>query len=122
MLTGPRTPKVAVAVAVAFLLAGCGSDDDDDTKKKPKASPAAKESPRPGDQRVTITWKGQKRVYAVHAPPAYTPAKKLPLVIAMHPYPSDGVYAAKLTGFNAKADKKASSSLTPTASIRPTTH
>jgi polyhydroxybutyrate depolymerase len=106
MLTGPRTPKVAVAVALALLLAGCGSDDNDDTKKKPKASPAARESPRPGDQRVTITWKGQKRVYAVHAPPAYTPAKKLPLVIAMHPYPSDGAYAAKLTGLNAKADKE----------------
>jgi poly(3-hydroxybutyrate) depolymerase len=107
MLTGPRTPKVAVAVAVALLLAGCGSDGGDDgTKTKPKAPPAAKESPRPGDQRVTITWKGKKRVYAVHAPPTYTPAKKLPLVIAMHPYPSDGAYAAKLTGLNAKADKE----------------
>ncbi|MGW3628539.1 hypothetical protein [Streptomyces sp. NPDC000880] len=105
MLTGRRTPKVAVTVAVALLLTACGSDDDD-TKKKPKAPPAAKEDPRPGDQRVTITWKGQKSVYAVHAPPTYTPAKELPLVIARHPYPSDGAYAAKLTGLNAKADKE----------------
>ncbi|MEV6399352.1 PHB depolymerase family esterase [Streptomyces sp. NPDC051907] len=108
MLTGPRTPRLAVAAAaVALLLAGCGDGDGKaEPKPKPKPSPEAKETPRPGDQRVTLTWKGKKRVYAVHAPPSYTPGAKLPLVIAMHPYPSDGTYVAQLTGLNAKADKE----------------
>ncbi|MFF3690387.1 alpha/beta hydrolase family esterase [Streptomyces sp. NPDC002187] len=102
-------PLWIAAVAVLLPLAGCGSDAGAG-KKKPKKPPATqntpKETPRPGDQTVAMTWQGKTRFYTVHAPPGYTAAKRVPLVIAMHPYPADGAYAARLTGFNAKADKE----------------
>ncbi|MGW7367602.1 alpha/beta hydrolase family esterase, partial [Streptomyces sp. NPDC054841] len=99
------------ALALLFPLAGCSANTDDDGSgkekpRKPSATQPAKETPRPGDQTVTMTWKGKQRVYTVHAPPGYTPTQQLPLVVVMHPYPADGTYAAKLTGFNAKADKE----------------
>lgn len=106
-------PVQIAALALLLPLAGCGSNTDDDggrtqTSSRPSGSrpTPAKEAPRPGDQTLTMTWKGQKRVYTVHAPPGYTPSKPLPLVVVMHPYPADGAYAAQLTGFNAKADEE----------------
>ncbi|ELS58895.1 alpha/beta hydrolase family esterase [Streptomyces viridochromogenes] len=50
-----------------------------------------------------MTWKGKQRTYKVHAPPGYTPDKELPLVIAMHPYPSTGAYMERLSGLSEKA-------------------
>jgi polyhydroxybutyrate depolymerase len=101
-------PLWIAAMAVLLPLAGCGSDEDGEKKpeKRPAAQKAPKETPRPGDHTVTMTWQGKTRFYTVHAPPGYTAAKRLPLVIAMHPYPADRAYAARLTGFNAKADKE----------------
>jgi polyhydroxybutyrate depolymerase len=97
-----------------LVLAGCsdsgetgrGKGAKSSVKPKPKPSGVAKEIPRSGDQRVTMTGKGEQRVYRVHAPPGYTPGKRLPLVVVMHPYPSDGPYVARLSGFNAEADSK----------------
>jgi polyhydroxybutyrate depolymerase len=100
MRTGPSTSKIAVVAAVGLLLAGCGFEARASTTNQ---SP---QSPRPGDHRATMMWDGKERAYTVHAPPGYTPRKKLPLVIAMHPYPSDGSYVAQLSGLNAKADKE----------------
>ncbi|WP_328944244.1 polyhydroxybutyrate depolymerase [Streptomyces sp. NBC_00250] len=104
-------PLRIAALALLLPLVGCGSNTDDGSgRRETPPSPSAKrpatvkEVPRPGDQRVTMTWKGQERVYTVHAPPGYTPGKPLPLVVVMHPYPADGAYAARLTGFDAKAD------------------
>lgn len=93
--------------ALLLLLAACGSDDDNGARdRKPTKKPPVAETPRPGDQKVTLTWKGKKRVYTVHAPPGYTRTEKLPLVIAMHPYPADGAAAATISGLSAKADKE----------------
>ncbi|MEW2392938.1 PHB depolymerase family esterase [Streptomyces venezuelae] len=94
-----------LALAALFLsLTACGSGADKastgtPTEKRPRA-----ESPRPGDQKVTLSWKGEKRVYTVHAPPTYSRTKSLPLVVAMHPYPGDGRAAAAISGLNKKAD------------------
>ncbi|MFH8610092.1 alpha/beta hydrolase family esterase [Streptomyces sp. NPDC018029] len=95
-----------MALAALLLpLAACGSDDDNSAPKSTK-KPAAAETPRPGTQKVTISWKGEKRVYTVHAPPGFRRTEKLPLVIAMHPYPGDGRAAAAISGLSAKADKE----------------
>ncbi|MFG2332770.1 alpha/beta hydrolase family esterase [Streptomyces sp. NPDC048604] len=104
-------PLQISALALLLTAAGCGANTDDggnggEKPRKPSATQPAKETPRPGDQKVTMTWKGEQRVYTVHAPPGYSPAKRLPLVVVMHPYPADGAYAAQLTGFNAKADEE----------------
>ncbi|WP_345041136.1 alpha/beta hydrolase family esterase [Streptomyces sannanensis] len=100
-------------MAFALVLVGCGSNSGSSKSarksKKPtsgSAERASKERPRPGDQKVTLTWKGKQRGYTVHAPPGYTTGKQLPLVIAMHPYPSYGDYVAQLSGFSRKADEK----------------
>ncbi|MEU7584482.1 PHB depolymerase family esterase [Streptomyces sp. NPDC041068] len=95
----------AALAALLLTLGACGSDDND-ADPKPTKKPAAQETPRPGDQKVTLTWKGEKRVYTVHAPPGYSTRDRLPLVIAMHPYPADGTAAATISGLSAKADKE----------------
>ncbi|MER5260289.1 PHB depolymerase family esterase [Streptomyces sp. NPDC002855] len=99
--------SLPLALAALLLPVGaCGSDDDEAADQKPTKKPRSAETPRPGDQKVTLTWKGKKRVYTVHAPPGYSRTEKLPLVIAMHPYPADGAAAAAISGLSAKADKE----------------
>lgn len=98
----------ALPLAVAALLsplAACGSDDNASDPPSTK-KPATMETPRPGTQKVTISWKGEKRVYTVHAPPGYARSEQRPLVIAMHPYPGDGKAAAAISGLSATADKE----------------
>lgn len=100
-------PRSAVSLAIAALLlplTACGSDTKETPGPRPSKKPAAAEIPRPGDHKVTLSWKGEKRVYTVHAPPGYTRSEKLPLVVAMHPYPADGKAMAAISGLNAKAD------------------
>ncbi|WP_079074514.1 extracellular catalytic domain type 1 short-chain-length polyhydroxyalkanoate depolymerase [Streptomyces atriruber] len=102
--------KYACPVALTVLLlplAACGSDDADNAPDRtPSKKAAAAETPRSGDQKVTISWKGHKRVYTVHAPPGFSRTKSLPLVVAMHPYPGDGRAAAAISGLNTKADEE----------------
>ncbi|MFK4070943.1 alpha/beta hydrolase family esterase [Streptomyces sp. NPDC029674] len=110
MPTRTGTPlRRALPMALAALLlplAACGSDDDNASEPKPAKKPATAETPRPGTQKVTISWKGEKRVYTVHAPPGFKRTEKLPLVVAMHPYPGDGKAAAAISGLSAKADEE----------------
>ncbi|MYY80323.1 polyhydroxybutyrate depolymerase [Streptomyces sp. SID335] len=99
--------RYACPLALVVLLlpvAACGSDNDKPPKRTPAQKPSRAESPRPGDQKVTLSWKGEKRVYTVHAPPGFSRTKSLPLIVAMHPYPGDGGAAAAISGLNAKAD------------------
>ncbi|MGW0534551.1 alpha/beta hydrolase family esterase [Streptomyces sp. NPDC003032] len=104
--THPRSAS-ALAAALLLPLVACGSEDDRGTADpKPTKKPAATEIPRPGSQKVTLSWKGEKRVYTVHAPPGYSRSEQLPLVIAMHPYPADGKAMAAISGLNAKADEE----------------
>ncbi|MEV5981658.1 PHB depolymerase family esterase [Streptomyces sp. NPDC052114] len=100
-----RKALPAALIALLLPLTACGSGDDGDASNtKPTKKPT--ETPRPGDQKVTLSWKGDQRVYTVHAPPGYTRTKKLPLVIALHPYPADGRAAAAISGLSAKADEE----------------
>ncbi|WP_078593789.1 alpha/beta hydrolase family esterase [Streptomyces sp. NRRL S-920] len=101
-------PRSALPLAAALLLlplTACGSETDKGDPE-PTRKPTAAETPRPGDQKVTLSWKGEKRVYTVHAPPGYTRSEQLPLVVAMHPYPADGKEVAAISGLNTKADEE----------------
>ncbi|NGO78169.1 polyhydroxybutyrate depolymerase [Streptomyces sp. YC504] len=107
--TDLRRALTAALLTLTLALAGCSSGSGDAKGKKPKKpskSASPKVSPGPGDQTVTLDWKGEKRTYAVHAPPSYTPGQKLPLVIVMHPYPSTGTHVARLSALSAKADEE----------------
>ncbi|MEV0120279.1 PHB depolymerase family esterase [Streptomyces sp. NPDC050703] len=102
-----RAPLLATAAVLLLPLAACGSSKETtDNGPRPTKKPTATVTPRPGDQKVTLLWKGEKRVYRVHTPPGYTRAGELPLVIALHPYPADGEAMAEISGLNAKADEE----------------
>ncbi|WP_254390316.1 PHB depolymerase family esterase [Streptomyces sp. AC550_RSS872] len=110
--TSLRGPLTVVALCAVLVLTACSSGpedsgaEDEPSKRPTSSSSPEAEVPRPGDQTVKLTWKGQQRTYKVHAPPGYTPDKKLPLVIAMHPYPSTGRYVEQLSGLSTKADRE----------------
>ncbi len=48
---------------------------------------------------------GLTRTYRIHIPPAYTPAKPIPLVLALHGGGGRGVSMERLTGLSPIADK-----------------
>ncbi|MFI1678690.1 alpha/beta hydrolase family esterase [Streptomyces sp. NPDC020607] len=102
--THARYVRPLALISLLLPLAACGSENDKTSNGTPTKKPAPAESPRPGDQKVTLSWKGEKRVYTVHAPPGFSRTESLPLVVAMHPYPGDGRAAAAISGLNAKAD------------------
>ncbi|CAM5532463.1 hydrolase [Streptomyces spiroverticillatus] len=108
--TALRVSLWTAGAAVLLTLTGCGGNEKPPLSNKPATKPPspapAPEVPRAGDQKITMTWKGQQRVYRVHAPPGYSPSKPLPLVVGMHMYPGDGDRIAALSGLNAKADTK----------------
>ncbi|WP_369216983.1 alpha/beta hydrolase family esterase [Streptomyces flavofungini] len=104
-----RTRLVPLLTAAAILLPLAACDSSSDSAPAPPSrsrKPTATPPPRTGDQRFTLLWKGEQRHYTVHSPPGRTGADRLPLVIALHPYPSDGETMAAISGLNTKADKE----------------
>ncbi|MFG3260205.1 alpha/beta hydrolase family esterase [Streptomyces sp. NPDC048172] len=108
MRTRLRRPWLITALLCPLTLLGaaaCGGDSGDSgTSERPRHDRA--DGPRPGNQRASLTWKGKKRTYRVHAPPGYRPSDTLPLVIALHPFPGTGKEMSELSGLDAKADKE----------------
>jgi len=62
------------------------------------------EGVQPGDSHVTMTYHGYKRTYDLHVPHQYDGKTPFPLVFALHPFGSDAITFANVTGFNQKAD------------------
>ena len=58
-----------------------------------------------GDQQITLEVGGQKHTCLVHLPPTQGATRPLPLVIAFHGSRGNGKGMAKMTGFDALADK-----------------
>ncbi|WP_256096949.1 alpha/beta hydrolase family esterase [Streptomyces agglomeratus] len=96
----------SAVVATLLSLGACRPTDAEHPRKQLKPTETVRETPRPGDQKIAMTWDGKKRVYRVHAPPGYTPDKKLPLIVAMHPYPSTGEFVSRLSGLDERADRE----------------
>ncbi|MFF0742398.1 alpha/beta hydrolase family esterase [Streptomyces sp. NPDC004111] len=103
-------PACSALVAVLATLSACssptGKPPPQATSPKPQSPSLRPDVPRPGDQKVTMLWKGKERTYTVHAPPGYSPGKPLPLVVAMHMYPGTSDAIAALSGLSKKADAK----------------
>ncbi|TCB98310.1 polyhydroxybutyrate depolymerase [Micromonospora zingiberis] len=55
---------------------------------------------------MTLEHDGVSRRYRVHAPPGYVPTRPVPLVIALHPYPGDGLAMSGLFGWDELAERK----------------
>ena len=59
-----------------------------------------------GDQQITVRVGDQERTCLVHLPPSYDGKRRLPLVVALHGSGGNGASMAKMTGFDALADKE----------------
>jgi poly(3-hydroxybutyrate) depolymerase len=83
------------------MLAACGSGNR-------TASPAASAPARPGagDHRLTVDVGGKEREFLLHAPPGWTGAEPVPLVVALHFYPGSGERLRAMIEMDAKADEK----------------
>jgi polyhydroxybutyrate depolymerase len=88
-----------ISVVGALLLTGCGEN-------RPAAAPSSPaQRPAAGDHRLTLGVGGRERTYLLHAPPGYTGAEPVPLVVALHFYPGSGADLRDLIGMDAKADE-----------------
>lgn len=102
-----RQRLMVMALVVTLVGAGCGDGHRPASAPSGAPSPSAAppERPGPGDHRLTVDVGGVARTYLLHAPPGYSGAAPLPLVIAMHVYPGSGAGMRDLTGLDATADR-----------------
>ena len=71
----------------------------------PASSPPVA-SPGPGQHELTLDQGGVTREYRLHAPAGYDPGTPVPLVIALHPYPSTGLEMSQLSGLDEVAARE----------------
>ncbi|WP_280409249.1 extracellular catalytic domain type 1 short-chain-length polyhydroxyalkanoate depolymerase [Nocardia brasiliensis] len=58
------------------------------------------------DHTVQLEFGGKSRSYVVHTPPGYDGLASLPLVVVMHSFPGEPAQIARVSQWNAKADKE----------------
>ncbi|HEX2137263.1 MAG TPA: PHB depolymerase family esterase [Microvirga sp.] len=56
-------------------------------------------------EKHTLEHDGHTRTFELHVPRGYDGSRPVPLVIALHPYPSDGARLRAMAGFDEKADE-----------------
>jgi polyhydroxybutyrate depolymerase len=88
------------ALSVLFGTAAC---DGGTQPTSPPSPSSAAVQPAPGKHQLTLDHGGVTRTYRVHAPPGYDPAKPVPLVIALHPFPGEGLGMSEMVGLDSKA-------------------
>jgi polyhydroxybutyrate depolymerase len=99
-----RTAICSVIIGLLLGLAACAGG---------RPAPAADEvaspstaSPGPGQHQLTLEHDGTARELRLYAPPDYVVAERIPLVIALHPYPGSGAGMSEATGLNPVADRE----------------
>lgn len=65
-----------------------------------------------------LTVDGDRRTYHLHVPEAYDETTPLPLLLVLHPFGSTGKSMARITGFNAVADREAFIAVYPDGELR----
>jgi polyhydroxybutyrate depolymerase len=123
------TLVAAVLLAFAVIAGGCGPGAADagrsgadeagpsasasaslsaapSASASPSASPRPPEAPGPGDHTLALDHAGTQVEYEVHAPPAFRPGKKLPLVVAVHYWGGDVETMRQMTRLDATADRE----------------
>jgi polyhydroxybutyrate depolymerase len=87
-----------LALGLALLLPAAAQDgpirqrireriQERQAQRAPQAGPATTTHPqalRPGDHRFTLRHDGLERMYLVHVPPSYDPARPTPVLFALH--------------------------------------
>lgn len=90
-------------LGVLFGAVACGGGTQQTSSPAPSSSTVA---PAPGKHWLTLEHGGATRKYRVHAPAGYDPARPVPLVIAMHPYPGNGSAMIGMTGLDEMAARE----------------
>jgi polyhydroxybutyrate depolymerase len=96
---------VVCLVAALASAAGCDGAASRPRSSAPAAVAALAETPAPGDHSLMLAFGGNTYRYLLHAPPGYTPGKRLPLVIALHFYPGTGKEVRETIGMDGLADQ-----------------
>jgi polyhydroxybutyrate depolymerase len=78
----PASSRSAWLIALGILLAGPLTAQEQ--VQTPRSNEAASDINRPGDHTGSLLHAGSKRLYRVHVPASYSPARPMPLVVAMH--------------------------------------
>ena len=99
--TGVRR-MIAWCTAMSVLFGSAACDGAEPTTSPPSPSSAAVD-PAPGRHQLTLDHGGVTRKYRVHAPAGYDPATPVPLVIALHPFPGEGLGMSEMIGLDEKA-------------------
>ena len=73
--------------------------------------------PGPGDYQRTLVAEGFERLYLVHVPPGYDPARPPPVVLAFHGTPSDAAEMRRITDFDRVADARGFVAVYPEAAV-----
>lgn len=60
---------------------------------------------RPGDVTRSVEVQGQSRRYLLHVPPSFDPQRPMPVVLALHPFATNGPMMATISGLSATADR-----------------
>ncbi|WP_326558303.1 alpha/beta hydrolase family esterase [Micromonospora sp. NBC_01796] len=97
--------RIMLWVTALCLLFGLASCDTGEPSAPPVASSPAVQ-PAPGKHRLTLDHDGVTRRYRVHAPTGYDRATPVPLVIALHPYPGEGLGLSQMIGLDDKAERE----------------
>src|SRR5438876_1685433 len=96
--------RLVVCLVAAVGMAGAVGCDGP-TGERHSSGSASAETPAPGDHSLTLAFGANTYTYLLHAPPGYTPRKRLPLVIALHFYPGTGAEVRETIGMDARADQ-----------------
>ncbi len=97
---------LAVALALSLLLAACGTTSPSAAPPSAAQATVANPAAAAGDHVLTLAFGGEQRRYEVHAPPGFTPAAKLPLVVVLHYRDGSPGRMREMTRFDAKADQE----------------
>ncbi len=60
----------------------------------------------PGDHSRSVESGGKSRPYLLHVPPSYDPEKPFPVVLALHPFATNGPAMAMISGLSGTADRE----------------
>jgi polyhydroxybutyrate depolymerase len=60
----------------------------------------------PGDHTRSVEVGGTPRTYLLHVPPAYDARRPTPLVLALHPFATNGPMMARISGLSRTADRE----------------
>lgn len=100
-----RTVLWTVVAGLLAGLAACSDDQPAPAASEPVPTTAAVR-PAPGKHALTLDHGDAARRYRLHAPPSYDGSRPVPLVIALHPYPGDGLSMSEMVGLDALAERE----------------